>query len=385
MILREKALERLAGAIEDSPVTLLLGPRQVGKTTLARSLAERGVAAFFDLELPSDRARLAEPELALSGLTGLVIVDEVQLQAEVLSVLRPLADRAGMPARFLLLGSAAPELMKGAAESLAGRVAFVDLGGFSVGEVGAEQQQDLWLKGGFPRSFLAPDEARSMRWRLDFVRTFLERDVPQFGLRVAAETMLRFWTMLAHYHGQTWNGAELARALGLSDKTLRHYLDVLCGGYVLRQLQPWHENLGKRQVKSPKIYFRDSGLLHALLGVETWHGLLGHPKFGASWEGFALEQILNRVPSRQAWFWATHNGAELDLLLDRNGRRIGIEFKASAAPAMTKSLHVAKQDLALAQAFIVYPGTHRYPVADGVDAIPLAAMLTWLEDELSLK
>jgi hypothetical protein len=378
MILREQALARLTEALEQSPVTMLLGPRQVGKTTLARIVAERKGATFFDLALPSDRARLSEPELALSGLAGLVIVDEVQMKAEVLNVLRPLADRAGVPARFLLLGSASPDLMRGASESLAGRAAFVDLGGFSVSEVGVENQQKLWLRGGFPRSFLATDETRSLRWRQDFVRTFLERDIPQFGLRIAAETLRRFWTMLAHYHGQMWNGAELSRAMGMSDKTLRHYLDVLCGAYVLRQLQPWHENLGKRQVKSPKVYLRDSGLLHALLGVETWHGLMGHPKFGASWEGFAMELILDQVPSRQAWFWATHNGAELDLMLTLNGKRIGLEFKASAAPTMTKSLNIACQDLDLASAFIVYPGPQRYPVADRVEAISLSEMLAIL-------
>ncbi len=361
-----------------SVVTVLLGPRQSGKTTLARALAEREPSVFFDLELPSDRARLSQAELVLGKLQGLVVIDEVQLLPELFSLLRPLADRVPQKAHFLLLGSAAPQLMKAASESLAGRASFIDLGGLSINEVGGAQLLPLWLRGGFPKSFLATNETTSLRWRNDFVRTFLERDIPQLGVTIPSERLLRFWTMLAHYHGQIWNSADLSRSLGLSDKTLRGYLDLLSGAYVLRQLQPWHENIGKRQVKAPKAYVRDSGLLHALLAIETWHGLVGHPKFGASWEGFAIEQILNATSCRQAYFWSTHNKAELDLMLILNGSRIGFEFKASVSPAMTKSLHIASSDLNLSRSFIVYPGEARYHLSANVEAISLPELLTLL-------
>lgn len=380
MITRARLLAALKESLARSPVTVLLGPRQSGKTTMARQLAAQASpsATFFDLELPSDRARLSEAELALTSLTGLVVIDEIQLRPELFSLIRPLSDREPRRAHFLLLGSASPQVMKGASESLAGRASFVDMGGFLLDELGAEAQQDLWLRGGFPKSFLAATDADSLRWRNDFVRTFLERDLPQLGFNIPAERLLRFWTMVAHYHGQTWNGSELARSLGASDKTLRGYLDLLCGAFVLRQLQPWHENLSKRQVKAPKVYVRDTGLLHALLGIETWHGLLGHPKFGASWEGFALEQIVSLANSRQAFFWGTHNHAELDLMIILNGKRFGFEFKASASPTMTKSLRVATADLKLTRSFIVHPGAKRYPVAPEVEAIPLPEMLETL-------
>ncbi len=378
MISRSRVLQSLIQSIADSPVTILLGPRQSGKTTLARAVAAREASTFFDLELPSDRARLAEAELVLGRLEGLVIIDEVQLLPGLFGLLRPLADREPRKAHFLLLGSAAPQLMKAASESLAGRATFVDLGGLSIDEVGGTQLLPLWLRGGFPRSYLATTDATSFRWRNDFVRTFLERDIPQLGVAIPTERLLRFWTMLAHYHGQIWNGTELSRALGFSDKTLRGYLDLLSGAYVLRQLQPWHENLRKRQVKAPKAYVRDSGLLHALLAIESWHGLAGHPKFGASWEGFAIEQILTATSCRQAYFWSTHNNAELDLMLILNGSRYGFEFKASASPGMTKSLHVASADLSLTRSFIVYPGEARYPVSASVEAISLPELLTLL-------
>ena len=371
MIDRPDALAHLKTALAESPVVALLGPRQCGKSTLARILADERDAQWFDLEAAEDAAALAHAELALKPLRGLVVIDEIQRQPALFTTLRPLADRRGKPARFLILGSASPDVVKGVSESLAGRVAFVDLGGFHLGETGVKSLDALWLRGGFPRSFLAADDAASTRWRADFIRTFLERDMPQLGVRTPAETLRRFWTMLAHYHAQTWNAAELARALGASETTARHYLDLLCGTFVVRRLMPWHTNLGKRELKAPKVYVRDTGLLHALLGIRTRAELLSHPKLGASWEGFALEQVLAFCGAHDAWFWATHNGAEIDLLLQRKGRAWGVEFKVSDAPTMTKSLHIALEDLKLERAWIVHPGTRRYPVHEKVEALPL--------------
>ena len=376
MIDRPEALAHLKTALADSPVAALLGPRQCGKSTLARLLADEREAHWFDLETAEDAAALAQPALALKPLRGLVVLDEIQRQPALFTALRPLADRRGTPARFLILGSASPDVVKGVSESLAGRVAFVDLGGFHLGETGVKSLETLWLRGGFPRSFLATDDAASARWRADFIRTFLERDLPQLGVRTPAETVRRFWTMLAHYHAQTWNAAELARALGASETTARHYLDLLCGTFLVRRLPPWHTNLGKRELKAPKVYVRDTGLLHALLGLRTRAELLSHPKLGASWEGFALEQTLAVCGAHDAWFWATHNGAELDLLLQRKGRAWGVEFKVGDAPAMTKSLHIALADLKLERAWIVHPGTRRYPVHEKVEALPLGEIAT---------
>ena len=375
MIERRTARLALKSAVENNPVAVLLGPRQCGKTTLARELAASEPSTFLDLEKPSDRARLREPELLLRGLEGLVVIDEVQRMPELFSVLRPLADRPEARARFLLLGSASPDLVKGVSESLAGRAGFVDLGGFDLREVGQDESERLWMRGGFPRSFLARDNRASLAWRQDFIRTFLERDVPALGIRIPSETLLRFWTMVAHYHGQIWNGAELSRGLGLSEKTVRGYLDLLTGAFVLRQLQPWHENVGKRQYKAPKAYVRDSGLLHALLSLEDRMQLAGHPKHGASWEGHALEQVLAAAGTRQAYFWGTHGGAELDLLLMRGGKRYGVEFKCADGPVMTKSLHIAIEDLKLDRAWIVYPGKETYPVHEKVSVCPLSVLV----------
>ncbi len=372
MIDRPRALKALKTALANNPVAVLLGPRQCGKTTLARRLAEDMPATWFDLERPADCAKLENAELILSSLTGLVVIDEVQRRPELFTVLRPLADRPQSNTQFLLLGSAAPDLVKGVSESLAGRAGFVDLGGFELADVGAAKQERLWLRGGLPRSFLARDDKTSLDWRQDFIRTFLERDMPQLGIRIASTALMRFWTMLAHYHGQIWNGAELARSLGVSEKTVRSHLDLLTGAFVLRQLAPWYENVGKRQYKAPKIYVRDSGLLHALLGIEDRLGLAGHPKYGASWEGFALEQVLSAAGTRQAFFWATHSGAELDLLWFAGGRRYGVEFKCADAPVMTRSLHIALGDLKLERAWIVYPGNDSYPVHQRVRVCPLS-------------
>jgi hypothetical protein len=375
-------MSSLETALAENPVVALLGPRQCGKTTLAQMLAERDGGQWFDMESAEDRAALAQPELALKKLTGLVVIDEIQRQPELFATLRPLADRRKKPARFLILGSASPDIVHGVSESLAGRVGFVDLTGFHVGEIGPNDHDDLWLRGGFPRSFLSANDPASWRWRSDFVRTFLERDLPQLGIRTPSETLRRFWTMVGHYHGQVWNAAELARALGSSEGTARNYLDILCGTYVARRLMPWHTNLGKRELKAPKVYVRDSGLLHSLLGIKTRKELHSHPKLGASWEGFALEQVLALCGSADTYFWGTHAGAELDLLLFRNGKAYGVEFKVNDGPTMTKSLHIALDDLKLERAWIVHPGSKRYPVHDKVEALPLA-MLEDVRDELA--
>jgi hypothetical protein len=303
-----------------------------------------------------------------------VVIDEIQRLPGLFATLRPLADRPKTPARFLILGSASPNLVRGVSESLAGRVGFVDLGGFDLRETGADSWRNLWIRGGFPRSYLAASEEASLRWRRDFVRTFLERDIPQLGVRIPAETLRRFWMMIAHYHAQLWNGAELARSLGVSEHTVRRYLDLLTGTYLLRQLPPWHENVGKRQYKSPKVYVRDSGLLHTLLSVGSHDELLGHPKYGASWEGFVVEQILSVTGAADAFYWRTHAGAELDLMLMRRGKRYGFEFKCADAPRMTKSLRIALDDLGLEQAWVVYPGTEQYRIHARASTLPLTKL-----------
>jgi predicted AAA+ superfamily ATPase len=362
-------LERaVRAALRHNPVVALLGPRQSGKSTLAKRLAP---AHLFDLENPVDEARLAEPQTTLGPLSGLVVIDEVQLRPHLFPLLRVLADRRPVRARFLVLGSASPHLIRDTSESLAGRVAFVPMGGFSLDEVGGGSLRRLWLRGGFPRAFLAVSDAASRQWRDDFVQTFLERDIRKFGVDVPPQALRRLWTMLAHYHGQPWNASELARSLGEAHTTVKRHLDILSGALMVRQLPPWFENLGKRQVKAPKVYLRDSGVLHALLGLSTFAALEGHPKLGASWEGFVIEQILRRTGERDAFFWATPAGAELDLLVFAGGRRIGFEIKYSDAPRPTKSMAIAQQDLALDQLFVVYPGGTSYPLRPGLDVVAI--------------
>ena len=373
VVARPAPAARVRESFAVHPVVALTGPRQCGKTTLARAFAaDSPGSTYLDLEAAVDRRRLATPEQALGSLRGLVVVDEVQRMPGLFETVRVLVDRPDNHARFLLLGSASPSLVKGVAESLAGRVGLVDLSGFDLAELPAEPWRSLWLRGGFPRSWLAPDVRSSALWRESFVRTFLERDIPQLGITVPSETLRRFWTMVAHFHGQIWNAAEFARALGASEGTARRYLDILAGSFMVRILPPWFENLRKRQVKAPKIYVRDSGLLHTLLDVAREHDLAGHPKVGASFEGFAIEQLLAALHTPNAYFWATHAGAELDLLVVRGGRRYGFECKRSDAPGVTRSMRVAFGDLGLERLWIVYPGDESYPLDDRISVLPVA-------------
>ena len=375
-MLNRPALEaEVRAALQRSPAVALIGPRQVGKTTLARSLLGAESANYFDLEDPQVEAQLAAPMTALRDLRGLVVIDEVQHAPELFKLLRVLIDRPGVPARFLLLGSASPALLRQTSESLAGRIEVIETGGFTLDETGAGRAATLWWRGGFPRSYTAASDDASRIWRREFIRTVVERDLPQLGIGAPAPAMHRFWSMLAHFHGQVWNAADPARSLGVNESTVRRYLDWLTQAFLVRQLQPWHANLGKRQVKAPKVYVRDCGLLHELLGIENPAALGRHPKSGASWEGFALEQVLRIACPDSAWFWATHAGAELDLLLLKDGRRIGVEFKRSDAPALTPSMRTALADLALEALYVVYPGTRRYRLAERVEAVPLTALL----------
>ena len=378
-VARAALRRRVDEALNRSPVTAILGPRQCGKTTLAREVARSRAATFFDMERPADRSRLEAPELSLRSLKGLIVIDEIQRQPGLFNLLRVLADRRPLPARFLILGSASPDLVKGVSETLAGRVAFVDMGGFSLEEAGGTRLERLWLRGGFPRSYLARNPADSFSWREDFVRTFLERDIPQLGFQIPAEHLRRFWSMTAHYHAQIWNGSEIAGSLGVAHTTVARYLDLLCGAFVLRRIPPWHVNLGKRLVKSPKVYVRDSGLLHYFLGIHDRHDLLGHPKLGASWEGLVLEELLRVASERDIHFYSTYSGAELDFVVRSGGGLIGFEAKRSEAPTLTKSMRVVLDDLRLKHLFVVYPGPARFPLHKNVTAIPMAALSAGVE------
>lgn len=350
----------------------ILGPRQVGKTTLARAFAAtQPRVTFFDLESPVDAARLTAPMTTLEALRGLVIIDEIQRMPRLFEILRVLADRPRKPARFLILGSADPRLVRGVSESLAGRVSHVDIGGFDLSEVGADHAQRLWLRGGLPRAYLAKSDDASLAWRRDYVRDFLQRDLADLGITIPAATLGRFWNMVAHYHGGVWNAAEFARSLAASENTARHYLDILSGAWAVRQLQPWFENIGKRQVRSPKVYIRDPGLLHALLDLGTLEQLHGHPKLGASWEGFAIEQVISLSRTRDAYFWATHQGAEIDLMITRGGKRYGFEMKMSDAPTLTKSIRIAVEDLRLARVYVIYPGRESYSLDTRTEAVAI--------------
>lgn len=373
-IARKTLLDAIWVRLAESPVVALLGARQVGKTTLAEQVAAAWPepTVVFDLERATTREALsATPEKLLAEREGLVIVDEVQRLPGVFELLRPLCDNPKRKAVFLLLGSASWDLVKGVSETLAGRIQFVDVSGFSLGEAGAQEQDRLWFRGGFPRAYLAETRAAWERWMESFTRTFLERDIPGLGSKVAPEALGRFWRMLAHFHGQTWNAAELARSMDVSVTAVNHYRDLLAGTFMLRVLPPWFENLGKRLVKSPKVYLRDSGILHHLLGLGEMLELRTHPRYGASWEGFALEQTLIAHGARDAYFYGTQRGAELDLLLLRRARRWGFEFKCTDAPVTTKSMHVALADLKLEHLWVIYPGAQRYPLTEKITALPL--------------
>lgn len=371
---RRILLSTLRRAVKRARVVVLIGPRQSGKTTLAREVADLTSLNYFDLEDPVSLARLEEPMTALSPLTGLVVIDEIQRRPDLSSVLRVLADRRRGRARFLILGSASGDLLRQTSESLAGRTERIEVGGFNVEELGSAAVHRAWRRGGFPRSYLARSERDSVAWRENFVQTLLERDFPQWGVRVPAVALRRFWTMLAHYHGETWNAAEPARSLGVTEPTTRRYLDLLTDAFMIRQLQPWHANIRKRQVKAPKIYVRDSGLLHQLLGIETQKQLMTHPKMGASWEGFVIEQVLATQTHDEAFFWATHQGAEIDLILRRGRELLGVECKYADAPRLTRSMRTALEELGLSRILVVYPGSMRYPLSKQVEVIPLTAL-----------
>lgn len=374
MILRPTHIERLHTALTRAPVVLLVGPRQSGKTTLARQLLPVDSVNYFDLEDPTSLARLDEPMTALRPLEGLVVIDEVQHRPDLFPVLRVLVDRDPSPAQFLILGSASGDLLRQSAESLAGRVERIVIGGFALAEVGASAMRSLWRRGAFPRSYLAGSEVDSVAWREAFVRTLLDRDLPRWGVRVVPAALRRFWMMLAHYHGQTWKASEPARALGISENSVRRYLDILTDAFMVRQLQPWHANVRKRQVRSPKIYIRDTGLLHQLLGIGTAKELEHHPKVGASWEGFVIEQVLATEPHDDAFFWATHQGAEIDLVLRRGDRLLGVECKRADAPTLTRSIRIALEDLGLDEVAVIYPGEKPYPLAENVRVVPLESL-----------
>jgi len=375
MIKRSHLLSQIGKALKRSRVIALIGPRQCGKTTLVRAVVSRNSVNYFDLEDPESLARLDEPMTALKELRGTVVIDEVQRRPDLFPILRVLADRKPLRARFLLSGSAAPELLQQSSESLAGRLEVIEVEGIDLADVGAANFEKHWQRGGFPLSYLARTADDSFGWRRQFIQTFLQRDLPQLGVTIPATALSRFWTMLAHYHGNIWNAAEPARSLGISETTIRRYLDLLTGVLMMRQLKPWHENLGKRQVKAPKIYVRDSGLLHALLGIRTPRELLAHPKLGASWEGYAVEEILKAVQPDEAYYWATYQGAELDLLLFVRGKRIGVEVKRTDAPVMTASMHTAMKDLKLDRLVVAYPGERAYQMASHVSAVPLQNLI----------
>lgn len=372
MIERSELLQEVQSALKRNRVVALIGARQCGKTTLARQIVAPDSPNYFDLENPVSLARLDEPMTALQDLRGVVVIDEVQRRADLFPILRVLVDREPLPARFLILGSASPARLRQSSESLAGRITTITMSGFSLEEVGIENQSKHWQRGGFPRSYLANNDMESFEWRRDFVLTFLERDVPQFGVQIPSTSLFRFWSVLAHYHGQIWNVAETARTLNIGETTARRYMDLLQDLFMVRQLQPWYANLSKRQVKSPKLYFRDSGLLHYLLGIRSEGELTLHPRVGASWEGYVIEEIIKSTRPDEVYFWSTYSGAELDLLLLKDQQRIGVECKRMDAPKLTPSMRTAMQDLELDKLVVVYPGSQPYPLAEKINVLPLA-------------
>ncbi|MFP4473402.1 MAG: ATP-binding protein [Candidatus Omnitrophota bacterium] len=380
MIERNHITGNITQALERGRIVSLLGPRQCGKTTLARHFAKPGSSLYFDLEDPVDSAKMGEPKNILENLKGTVVIDEVQRQPSLFPLLRVLADRVPLPSKFLILGSASPNLIKHASESLAGRVERITIGGFSLDEVGRENSDRLWLRGGLPRAFLANGDKESFTWLREYTQSFVERDLPLHGVSLPPMTLLRFWTMLAHYHGQVFNASEIARSLGISVMTVKRYVDVLTGVFMIRQVQPWFGNLKKRHVKSPKIYFYDTGILHSLLGIQTMDDLLAHPKYGASWEGFVIDEVIRSIEPHEIYFWATHQGAEIDLVFNKGGQMYGVEIKRQDAPRMTPSIKNALEDLKLERIAVVYPGKRRYSVHKKVNVVPFNAILGGMKE-----
>ena len=376
LVNRPTDTQELLSAVARAPVTLLTGTRQAGKSTLARQVIKSPPSAFYDLEDPIDRARLAEPRLALRDTGNTIVVDEAQRMPDLFPILRVLVDENRRPGRFLILGSASPDLVGLGSESLAGRITFMSMSGFRLSDVGAENIDDLWLRGGLPPSYLAENQADSNRWRDDYITTFLERDLSNLGFRLPSTMMRRFWTMLAHYHGQRWNAAEIAQSIDVSVSSVRRYIDALTDALVVRQLPPWFANIKKRQVKAPKVYIRDSGLMHRLLGIGGMLELERHPKLGAGWEGMVIEQLLNRYPRADPTYWGTYGGAELDLRLEAEGKVLGFEIKRTETPSTSKSMHIASADLDLDHLVVVHAGRHRFPLAERITAIGAAELLT---------
>ncbi len=372
MLKRKNIKAKISAALQRSRAVGLIGPRQCGKTTIARTFVNVDSPNYFDLEDPTSLARLNDPKLALEPLEGLIVIDEIQRKPELFPLLRVLTDRPNKPATFLLLGSTSPDLLRQSSESLAGRIEYFELTPLSLLELEEyNQRTSHWIRGGFPLSLLTKDNADSWKWRKGFIQTFLERDLPQLGISTPSITILRFWTMLAHYHGQVFNASEIARSMGVNQTTASNYLDILSSVFMVRALQPWHANLKKRQVKRPKIYFRDSGILHCLLGIKDQLAIESHPKLGASWEGYAIEETIKAFQPDESYFWATHNGAELDLLMLKDSQRVGLEFKRSGAPTLTPSMKIAMEDLQLDRLDVLYPGKKDYPLTDKINAISL--------------
>jgi len=376
-ILRTPEIDSLRKLIKDNPIVAILGPRQCGKTTLSHQFSSRqhSESTFFDLEDSGDIQRLQDPLLVLKGLKGLIVIDEIQRRPDLFPALRVLSDRS-KAARFLILGSASRDLIRQSSETLAGRISYMEIGGFSLEHVGIEKMEKLWLRGGFPRSFLASSENVSYQWRHDFIATFLERDIPQLGINIPAASLGRFWSMLAHYHGQIFNASEMGKSLGVSDHTAQRYLDLLSGTYMVRQLRPWYYNTKKRIIKRPKIYFRDSGIFHALLSLESKKDVLSHPKLGASWEGFAMEETIRRlrIKEDEAFFWGVHTGAELDLVFEKKGNLYGVEIKYSEAPSMTPSMRSCVTELSLKHLWVIYPGKNEYSLSKTITVLPLSKL-----------
>ena len=376
-IIRQSEIGQAKRLLKSNPVVALLGPRQCGKTTLSRQIIQRlkSEAHFFDCESPKDIHRLGDPLTALTDLKGIVVIDEIQRVPEIFPVLRVLADRA-QNVRYLILGSASPHLLKQSSETLAGRIAFMEISGFHQGNILSDKIENLWIRGGFPRSYLARTEKDSFQWRQDFIATFLERDIPNLGVQIPARMLQRFWAMLAHYHGQLFNASEIGRSLGVSDHTARRYLDLLAATFMIREIRPWFYNTKKRIIKTPKIYFRDSGVLHALLSIENKKGLLTNPKLGASWEGFALEEVIKslEIKESQVYFWGVHTGAEIDLVFEKNGNLYGVEVKYTQAPAVTVSIKAAIEELSLKHVWVIYPGREKYQLSNKVTVFPIAGM-----------